>query len=150
MTDRVDGGCLCGAVRYSASPQEGTAYYCHCRDCQLGSASAFHGAVFSDLTAFELLSGELTTYAKQADSGRMVERKFCTQCGAPICWTGEGFPDVVILSLSSLDDPEGYAPVHEGWTEKALSWARISQNIMSFSGRPVRQNYLLDSSEKET
>ena len=107
----------------------------------MGSASAFYVAVFSELKEFELLSGDLTTYAKEADSGRMLERKFCTQCGTPICWTGEGFADVVLLSLSSLDNPEAYQPVQEGWTEKALSWARISEDIMSFPRRPIRENF---------
>jgi len=31
----VDGGCLCGAVRYRATPTHRDGYYCHCRMCQL-------------------------------------------------------------------------------------------------------------------
>ncbi|MFT6710772.1 MAG: hypothetical protein ACJATO_001151, partial [Arenicella sp.] len=63
--------------------------------------------------------GSLSTYATISDSGCRVERKFCQQCGTPMVWTGEGFPSVVLISLSSLDDPEAYRPVHEGWTDSA-------------------------------
>jgi len=127
------GGCLCGEIRYEADITPD-----NCRDCQIGSASAFHVAVFSVQENFRLLAGELSVYSKVADSGRALDRLFCGKCGTPIAWTGEGFADVVLISLSSLDDPEAHSPVHEGWTDRAVSWCRISESVMSFPGRPVR------------
>jgi hypothetical protein len=44
-----------------------------------------------------------------------------------------------LISLSSLDDPEAHQPVHEGWTDSALSWCRIGEDIQSFPKRPVRE-----------
>ena len=138
MKELVTGSCLCESVRYEANPRPETAYYCHCRDCQIGSASAFHVAVYSEEEDFRLLSGELTAYTKIADSGRSVSRMFCATCGTPVCWTGDGFAGVVVISLSSLDNPEAFQPVHEGWTDRALSWCRIREDIQSFPRRPVR------------
>ena len=31
----LPGGCLCGRVRYEATPTHRDGYYCHCRMCQL-------------------------------------------------------------------------------------------------------------------
>ena len=31
----LTGGCLCGRVRYEATPDHRDGYYCHCRMCQL-------------------------------------------------------------------------------------------------------------------
>ena len=138
MTKLVSGGCLCGAVRYDARPKQESAYYCHCRDCQIGSSSAFTVAVYSEKKDFRLTSGELSTYSKTADSGRNLDRMFCCKCGTPLAWTGEGFPGVVLVSLSSLDDPEAYQPVYEGWTDSAVSWCRIRETVQSFPGRPER------------
>jgi len=135
------GKCLCGDIRYEATPKQGTAYYCHCRDCQIGSSSAFTVAVFADEESFRLLGGKLATYTQTADSGRKLHRHFCGQCGTPMTWTGEGFPGVVLISLSSLDDPESCQPVQEGWTDSALSWCRISDDVESFPKRPVRDAY---------
>ena len=132
------GKCLCGAVRYEAKPRKNTAYYCHCRDCQIGSSSAFTVAVFAQEENFRIVAGELSTYSKIADSGRGLNRNFCPKCGTPMTWTGDGFPGVVLISLSSLDDPEAYQPIHEGWTDSALSWCRIREDIRSFPGRPIR------------
>jgi len=138
MDDLATGKCLCGAICYEARPRQNTAYYCHCRDCQIGSSSAFTVAVFVKEDDFRLLTGELSTYSKTADSGRTLHRNFCPHCGTPLTWTGEGFPGVVLVSLSSLDNPEAYQPVHEGWTDSALSWCRIREDIQSFPQRPVR------------
>ena len=141
MTDSKNiatGGCLCGGTRYEAVPRPDSAYYCHCRDCQIGSGSAFHAAIFCDEDDFRQLSGNLSTYETVADSGRALKRNFCTDCGTPLYWTGEGFPGAVVITLSSLDDPEAHQPVHEGWTARSLSWARISDDIESFPKRPDR------------
>ena len=139
-TKFASGGCLCGEVRYQAKPTPNSAYYCHCRDCQIGSASAFTVAIFSKKSDFRVSAGELAAYEKTVDSGRTLKRMFCATCGTPLCWTGEGFPGVVLLSLSSLDNPEAFTPVHEGWTDRALSWSRIHEDVLSFPGRPDRDD----------
>ena len=40
----IKGGCLCGAVRYTAEADPTSATVCHCRDCQ-----KFTGSVFAAL-----------------------------------------------------------------------------------------------------
>jgi hypothetical protein len=37
----IEGGCLCGRVRYSAEAEPTFAGVCHCTDCQKFSGSAF-------------------------------------------------------------------------------------------------------------
>jgi len=37
----IKGGCLCGAVRYTAQADPTSATVCHCRDCQKFTGSAF-------------------------------------------------------------------------------------------------------------
>jgi len=37
----IKGGCLCGAVRYTAEADPTNATVCHCRDCQKFTGSAF-------------------------------------------------------------------------------------------------------------
>lgn len=132
----MEGGCLCGEVRYRASPDPTTGYYCHCRDCQLGSGSAFHVAVLAPEQSFEQLGGTVASFVKTADSGNSITRVFCTRCGSPLWWLGDGFPGVVVLALSSLDDPDRITPSQELWTDSAVSWCRIPGQIERFRGRP--------------
>jgi hypothetical protein len=39
---KLEGGCLCGAVRYTSSGEPHRQFVCHCRDCQRSGGSAFH------------------------------------------------------------------------------------------------------------
>lgn len=136
MPEMMTGGCLCGSVRYEAQPDLSSAYYCHCRDCQIGSGSAFHVAVLAPDSSFRVVFGETATYAKIADSGNNIERVFCPRCGTPVWWVGEGFPGLVVLTVSSLDNPEAITPSRELWTSSAVSWCRIREGIDKFRERP--------------
>lgn len=137
MAEQSEGGCLCGNVRYQAKPDPETAYYCHCRDCQLGSGSAFHVAVLAPEDSFVKLSGQTSQYTKTADSGNGITRVFCQQCGAPLWWVGDGFPGLVVLTVSSLDEPDQVTPSRELWTDSAVSWCRIPEHVEQFARRPI-------------
>ena len=128
----MTGRCLCASVRYEARPKPNTAYYCHCRDCQIGSGSAFHASVYADQSSFRLLLGETVAYSYAADSGNTINKMFCPKCGTPVYWTGAKFPGLVILSISSLDDANVISPVREIFTDSAVSWCRIQEGIESF------------------
>ena len=54
-----EGGCLCGAVRYRVIGGSDLTGVCHCRYCQLRTASAFAVLVYFSHENFELLSGSL-------------------------------------------------------------------------------------------
>ena len=41
LVARMEGGCLCGSVRYSADAEPAFTGVCHCADCQRFSGSAF-------------------------------------------------------------------------------------------------------------
>jgi len=129
---KFSGGCLCGTVRYEAQPDLSSAYYCHCRDCQIGSGSAFKVAVPAPSSSFKVLSGETSTYTYPADSGDINERVFCPRCGAFLWWFDPGFSGQVVLSVSSLDNPEAITPIREVWTKSAVSWSRIPEGIDKF------------------
>jgi len=38
---KIEGGCLCGKVRYSADVEPTFVGVCHCKNCQKGTGSAF-------------------------------------------------------------------------------------------------------------
>lgn len=46
MTDAIEGGCLCGAVRFQISAEPIIGGACYCRDCQKTSGGAeAHGVM---------------------------------------------------------------------------------------------------------
>ena len=69
----MNGGCLCGDVRYSASGEPVVTSICHCRDCQRRTGSAFVEVVAVPKEAFSV-QGRLQTFSNTGDSGRKLDR----------------------------------------------------------------------------
>src|SRR3954451_24350606 len=79
----IKGGCLCGAVRYSATVEQATATICHCRDCQKFTGSAFATLVAVPKNALTI-EGAMQTFRSRGGSGKPILRHFCPQCGSSI------------------------------------------------------------------
>jgi len=61
----IKGGCLCGAVRYTAEADPTGATVCHCRDCQKFTGSAFAALVRVAKEAVTI-EGALKTFSASA------------------------------------------------------------------------------------
>ncbi len=111
----LTGGCLCGAVRYEARPEERAGYYCHCRMCQLAVGNT--RAAF-----FNLLKSQVrwtatapATYA----SSRFARRGFCGRCGTPLSFEYLGSKRMD-LTVGSLDEPGAITPASHFAVESRL------------------------------
>ncbi len=123
------GGCLCGAIRYSAAVEPIGARMCWCRDCQyIASGSATVNVLFPD-DAVEF-SGEVSLFVRVADSGNTVHRGFCPTCGAQIysrTVQPKGAP--IRIRAGTLDNPELCAPSAVIWADSAPSWAPMDPSL---------------------
>ena len=81
---QIEGGCLCGAVRYQSSNAPIRQTVCHCRDRQRSGGGAFHVGVWFPRSGFTITKGKLRKYESNADSGRWVARSFCPVCGSGV------------------------------------------------------------------
>src|SRR6266516_1935010 len=70
MTDTLEGGCACGAVRYRLLSAPMFVHCCHCRDCQRQTGSAFVINALIETDRIALLSGSPEAAAVPTDSGR--------------------------------------------------------------------------------
>ena len=91
------GGCLCGVTRYKATGDPIRVLYCHCNDCKKQTSAPYSvvASYTKDQVSFEALN-YLKTYESIGDSGNLVKRSFCGQCGSPIFSEVEALPDVVL------------------------------------------------------
>ena len=112
MTSRkdIEGGCLCGAIRFAVVGSLAPAAYCHCSDCRKCTGSAFNVSVPVSVDIFNLLSGKPKGFSKTADSGNELTRHFCPECGSPLYTSSPRHPDRVYVKAGSLDDPNVVAP----------------------------------------
>ena len=49
-------------------------------------------------------------------------RTFCSACGTPLTCVTETHPQIVDVTLGSLDHPESFTPVLEAFTDTKLPW----------------------------
>ena len=80
MPNKLEGGCLCGAVRNSATTDPQMVADCYCSDCRKSSGTS-HGTHVVLPVAGVTVEGKLTSFDKPADSGHVVSRAFCPVCG---------------------------------------------------------------------
>ena len=88
MENILEGGCLCGAVRYRVRGSTVASGICHCRSCRkTASAPTLPFATFPT-AAFEITHGALTDFRSSAE----VTRSFCGRCGSPLAYRHDRSP----------------------------------------------------------
>ncbi|MSR15458.1 MAG: GFA family protein [Gammaproteobacteria bacterium] len=131
----VTGRCLCGAVSYKIDSPPLLVRTCWCRLCQtIGAGSATVNAVFP--SAAFAVTGEFNTYTSTADSGNIMHRRFCPRCGTHVFGGSEARPDIVVVRVKTLDEPENAKPAMTIWTSRAPSWASIDSRLPTFEAQP--------------
>ena len=126
----IQGGCLCGAVRYSIVGEPVFQLSCYCRDCRRVSGTDGYAAYVVQRSDLTLEQGEPTSFSVTAKSGRTNTRNFCGKCGSRLWADLElGFASV---AGGSLDDPEVFQPTM-ACENDAPSWGRVPEALESLS-----------------
>lgn len=131
----VKGGCLCGAVRYEIGAEPIGARVCWCRTCQSLGAGGGTVSVCFPRDALRV-QGESRDYVSVADSGNVMHRRFCPNCGVHLFSEAEARPHLVFVRAGSLDDPELARPSATIWVSEAPSWACIDSRLPQIDGQP--------------
>lgn len=132
----ISGGCLCGAVRYTAQAEPITARACWCRVCQYFAAgNATVNVVFPKEAV--TVTGALSDYPSLADSGSHMHRCFCPVCGVHVFSEAEERPHLIIIRAGTLDDPTLAKPQMHIWTKQAPAWAIFDPNVPHYEGQPL-------------
>ncbi len=131
MTE-IKGGCLCGAVRYTASTEQTGAIICHCTDCQKFTGAAFAALVPVQRAAMTV-TGPVKTHTGIGGSGKPVLRNFCTECGSSLFEEPQIRPGLAILFAGTFDDPKTVSPAREIFRDDALGWVHVDGDIPRFA-----------------
>lgn len=134
---KLQGGCLCGAVRYEVSGDPVMTGHCHCEHCRK-SAAAGHNTIAAYPESALKVTGKLKTFCIQADSGKMTARSFCPECGSLISATPESMPGMVAITVATLDNPEALTPQMRFYDKRRLSWDTVDPALPAFATVPAR------------
>lgn len=130
-----EGGCLCGAVRYTLKSEPEAIAVCHCTHCQKQSGSVFSFNLFVPEADYEQ-RGETAIYLDRGDSGEPSYRHFCRDCGSPITTRVTAMPGTVLVKAGTLDSMEGLQPQTEIYTDRAAKWFGPVAGTARFSRSP--------------
>ena len=132
---KITGGCLCGAVRFESAAPPMVTRHCWCRLCQyLGAGSGTVNACFK--TDGFTITGTTRDYSSIADSGNVMHRHFCPQCGTHLFSAAESRPHLIIVRNGALDDTAIAHPGTTIWTSQAPEWAWIDETLPRHAGQP--------------
>lgn len=110
----MEGGCLCGAVRFHLDPPLREVIACHCRQCRKTSGH-FWAATSVPHDRFHLTEA---TGLRWFHSSTTARRGFCTSCGAALFWEPFGAGRISVAA-GALDGPTGLTIASDWFLEDA-------------------------------
>jgi hypothetical protein len=141
----VEGGCLCGAVRYAVSGRAIVATLCHCRSCRLAAGAPSVAWVVLHSADLTFTTGAPVRF----ESSPGTWRAFCRQCGTSLTFQRESEPETIDVTTASLDRPNDFAPTKEIWLDHKLAWESANGSIPQHprSSRPIQPSSSIDADE---
>jgi hypothetical protein len=117
MSDRITGGCQCGAIRFATTELFDNARICHCRMCQKAVGNFFAALVSTPKECLIWTRGTPARFMSSAD----VERGFCAKCGTPLFYDPLKW-DEISLMIGALDNPAAVKPISQDSVESRMPW----------------------------
>jgi hypothetical protein len=125
------GGCLCGAVRFTATPADREVGACHCSMCRRWSAGPF--LVRDCGTSLTIEDGNsLGAYR----SSEWAERAFCTKCGTPLYYRLID-KDMYFVSAEAFDDLKDYALTSQIFIDEKPAYYDFANKTHNMTGAEV-------------
>ena len=131
----ITGGCLCGAVRYTAEGEADLMGYCCCADCRKASRSGFIGFMGFPASAVRF-SGATIAYASPSARGSEAVRNSCPVCGGLVFGGRPGIDTSHTIYAGSLDDASVFRPSIAIFDRDRPAWVVLPPGLTVFGTMP--------------
>jgi hypothetical protein len=128
----IEGGCQCGAIRYSVSGEPVLAAICHCSMCRRAHAAPAVAWAMYQEGQVKFKNDQPKLYSSSSEA----KRGFCAICGTQISFTASFMPGLIDITVGSLDNPETVKPTLHYWHSKHLSWAEFADSLPRYPELP--------------
>ena len=121
----LEGGCLCGHIRFRATGSPYAVNHCHCEQCRRYTGAIYATGVAYSAENIHWLHGEPTIYL--ATDTSISGRSFCPKCGSSIAdhWLDDG----IWLYIGTLDNPELVTPRNHTFIEEKIPWVHVDDGL---------------------
>ncbi|MDO6412997.1 GFA family protein [Sphingomonas sp. BIUV-7] len=132
----VEGGCRCGAVRYTlALDALPSTYACHCHLCQRWTGSAFSLQALVPEASLTV-TGPIAIYEKTTDD-RTSTQRVCAVCHARIYNTNTRRPGVAVVRAGTLDRSEELVCTGHIFTAYRQTWFVLPDGVPQWPEAPA-------------
>lgn len=121
------GGCLCGAVRYTVKGAMRDVVACHCTQCRKQSGH-YYAATDTNCSNLEVMGQDNITHYKASNE---ATRSFCKTCGSALFWQLDGNERISILA-GTLDAPSDLKLIHHIFCEDKGDYYDINDGLTQF------------------
>jgi hypothetical protein len=118
----MEGGCLCGRVRFRIARPPMLTAVCHCSSCQKMTAGAYSTTLAAPTDGFAVAQGETVIGGLH---GERRHHQHCDYCKGWLFTTFEPEMGFINVRATMLDDPTWFRPFIETYTSEALPWALV-------------------------
>ncbi|MCF6302712.1 MAG: GFA family protein [Devosiaceae bacterium] len=129
--DKLEGGCLCGAVRFNASPENKRFGACHCDMCRRWTAGAYLSIACGDSVEIQ----DETSIGVYSSS-KWAERHFCSKCGTSLWYKLKNSSDCYV-SIELFDKTEGFDFASQIYIDCKPDYYTFSNETKNMTGAEV-------------
>lgn len=149
MDTILEGGCLCGNVRFRTTEPPLRTISCHCSFCQRLTGSSFYTESLFSYDAVEFNDSKLHRYQHTSDvSGKAVFVHFCPNCGTTVSLTFGRWPELRAISRGSYDEPNAVDITANIWTASAQTGVALPSGIDCFAHARTTLDGQAESAER--
>jgi len=134
MTKILNGECLCGAVSFSLEDNLKAFYFCHCKQCQQLTGSAFASNIMTQPDNIKWLTGQ-DNIASYAHPSRDFSKSFCQSCGSALPFVNKS-KTALIVPAGSLKEAPTTAPQSNIFSSEEACWLGAGMKAKKFSDFP--------------
>ncbi len=114
----IEGGCFCGNIRYEIAEGSHLAINSHCTMCRKVHAAPYVCWLIVPVESFKYT----TKKPRLLQSSHHGARYFCPDCGTHLACANDSHPQIIDVTVGSLDDPGGVVPKKDTFSDTQLPW----------------------------
>lgn len=122
--EQLEGGCLCGAVRFITTGQPKGIYWCHCQSCRKHSGAPVSVFVALERDGYTVIKGQITKFDSSPGKTR---RGFCARCGSTLTCESIEAPTQTHFHVGAFDKAADLQPTRDYFSEERLPWLHLAE-----------------------
>ena len=135
--ESLEGGCLCGAIRYRLSGPTLFVSQCACKDCQKATGTG-HTTIVGVHRSQLALTPPPAPNTNPADTAASATRHFCGTAPPRLYTSGDLPGEFIMVQAGSLDDLGAVSPESVIYTKDAVAWDRFDPDLPHYEAMRPR------------